>query len=109
MRLHWAIALLPYIFSLSNGLQMSVWANTEGNIVFNSQTSVTNADEFSGTRFQALYNIAQANFDDVKLRSDAPTKDGNLLVAALWDPITSVVYASTIPRGEFIKSLILTC
>ena len=85
---------------------MSVWANTEGNIVFNSQTSVTNADEFSGTRFQALYNIAQANFDDVKLRSDAPTKDGNLLVAALWDPITSVVYASTIPRGEFIDFMV---
>ena len=99
MRLRWTTTLLPFIFNLSHG-QMQIWPDSEGSSpVFFSQTSVTNVDEFSGNRFQALYDIAQVNFDDVNQRSDAPTRDGNLLVAALWHPQTSAVYASTIPRG----------
>jgi hypothetical protein len=51
-------------------------------------------------RFQRLYEFAQSYFNSINGRSDAPTRDGNLLVAALWDPIQQVIWASTIPRGD---------
>lgn len=48
-----------------------------------------------------IYDAAASFFNWVKGQPDVLTGPGNLLVAAFFDPDTRMVYASTIPRGEW--------
>ena len=104
------LAVLFFLFShclcaTDEVLGMTLWQAPKKSDLWKDQptwhqeTSAASVLGSASPDYQGVLYVASAHYNWLENQPKAVTSKGACLVAAYWDPVTNMIYASTIPRG----------